>query len=100
MQPTTAHLADTIIPLANIEVRRADLALAEPQSTLLEIEKEIVQAELVHLTAPAADSQGKVNVSSSALNEARARAAVAAERVVTARAALKDEIARMEEHKR
>jgi hypothetical protein len=95
-----AHVAETLIPAANIEFRRADLALAESQSALLELEKDIVQAELVHLTAPAADSQGKVNVSSSALTEARNRAAVAAARVVQCRQALKDEIARAEDRKK
>jgi hypothetical protein len=94
------YLADTAIPEANIAVRRAILALAEPKAALAALEKDIVEAELIHMTVPLAGAQGKVNVSSEALTVARNKAAAAATEVTAAQSALRDEIARQEERKR
>lgn len=95
-----AFIADTMIPEANITVRRAILGLAEPKATLSFLDKDIIEAELVQMTAPIAGAQGKVNINSEALTVARNKAAAAATEVTTAQTALRDEIARQEERKR
>lgn len=95
-----AFLADTVIPDANIAVRRAILGFAEPQAALAFLEKDITEAELIHMAVPLAGAQGKVNVSSEALTTARNKAAAAATAVTEAQTALHDEIARQEERKR
>lgn len=94
------HLAETLIPARNIAVRRAELALAEMRAELAFLDQKIVETELVQLAAPISSAQGKVNISSSALAEARDRAAAAARAVTLAQDALRAELSRQEERKR
>lgn len=94
------YLADTLIPNANVAIRRAILGLAEPKAKLAFLDKDIVEAELIHMTVPLAGAQGKVNISSEALTIARNKAAAAATEVTAAQTALHDEIARQEERRK